>query len=401
MRRNNGIRSIIFVCCIMLIMLIGCGSTKNTVENTAAHTPESEPDAQAANMPIEETDTNASEEPEQTEPGKSSEITESTESKVENPQTSIQSPSTCGQLQVSGTKLVDSNGNPVQLKGISTHGIAWFPQYINAECFKQLRDEWNVNVIRLAMYTEESKGYCSDGDRQQLKQLLRDGVQYATEADMYVIIDWHILSDGNPQTHKTEAIEFFSEMTKEFANQNNVIYEICNEPNGAVTWAEIKDYAEDVIPVIRENAPDAVILVGTPNWSQYVDQAVVDPITNYQNLMYTLHFYAATHTDSLRNTMTAAIDAGLPIFVSEYGICDASGNGAIDQAQADAWVKLMNQQQISYVMWNLSNKDESSAILLNSCPKTSGFLPDDLSPSGQWLVDMLARGKISETSEDA
>ncbi len=129
--------------------------------------------------------------------------------------------------------------------------------------------------------------------------------------------------------------------------------------------------------------------MGTPNWSQYVDEAARDPITGFDNIMYSLHFYAATHKEDLRNKMAAAIEAGLPIFVTEYGICDASGNGSIDTVQARQWIDLMDQNQISYVAWNLSNKNETSAILNSSCAKTSGFTESDLSDSGRWIYQML------------
>ncbi|MDE6111133.1 MAG: glycoside hydrolase family 5 protein, partial [Eubacterium sp.] len=192
-------------------------------------------------------------------------------------------PSASGKLRVNGTQLTDSNGNAVQLRGISTHGIAWFPDYINESCFKQLREEWKINVIRLAMYTEEYGGYCAGGNQEKLKQLIHKGVSYAAAQDMYAIIDWHILSDGNPNKHITEASAFFQEMSKKYANNNHVIYEICNEPNGGTDWKEIKAYAEKIIGVIRSNDKDAVILVGTPNWSQSVDQAAENPITKYSN----------------------------------------------------------------------------------------------------------------------
>lgn len=298
-------------------------------------------------------------------------------------------PSTSGKLKVSGSKLVDQNGNPVQLKGISTHGINIYSNYVNEACFKQFREEWNVNVMRLAMYTAENGGYCVGGNQEELKHVVRDGIQYATNQDMYVIVDWHILSDSNPLMYQNEAIAFFEEISSEYADYDNVIYEICNEPNSGTSWNDIKTYANAVIPVIRANDADAVIIVGTPNWSQYVNEAAADPITGYDNIMYTLHFYAATHKQELRDTMKAAIDAGLPIFVSEYGICDASGNGGLDYEQADLWVKEMNEYGISYLAWNLSNKDESSAILNNSCTKTSGFTDDDLNESGKWLKNML------------
>lgn len=300
-------------------------------------------------------------------------------------------PSEAGALHVEGTQLTDSHGNAVQLKGISTHGIAWFPGYINSECFGELRREWNANVIRLAMYTAETNGYCSGGNQEEQRQLVKDGVRYATENDMYVIIDWHILSDCNPNMHLEEAKAFFGELSAEFADYDNVLYEICNEPNGGTDWQEIKSYAEEVIPVIRENAPESIILVGTPNWSQYVDRAAADPITGYDNLMYVLHFYAATHKEELRNTMVSAVEAGLPVFVTEYGICDASGNGALDIGQAELWVSTMNEYGISYAAWNLSNKNESSAILLPDCQKTSGFTEADLTESGKWLYRMLTQ----------
>lgn len=292
-------------------------------------------------------------------------------------------------LHVDASRLTDSEGNPVQLRGISTHGLAWFPDYINEDCFRQLKEEWGINVIRLAMYTAEYNGYCTGGDQSYLKELIQNGVEYATAADMYVIIDWHILSDGNPNTYKEEAKVFFAEMAERYAGYDNVLYEICNEPNGGTSWDDIKSYAEEVIPVIRSRDKEGIIIVGTPNWSQYVDQAAADPVTGYDNIMYALHFYAATHTDSLRNTMISAIEAGLPVFVSEYGICDASGNGSIDEYQAARWINTMDEYGVSYVAWNLSNKEETSAILSNKCGKTSGFTEDDLSPSGKWLYQML------------
>lgn len=302
-------------------------------------------------------------------------------------------PSTAGALHVEGTQLTDSHGNAIQLKGISTHGLAWFPEYVNEDCFRQFKQEWNVNVIRLAMYTAEYGGYCSGGDKESLKKLVKSGVEYATALDMYVIIDWHILSDNNPNTYINEAKEFFKDMAKTYAGNNNVLYEICNEPNGGTSWNDIKSYAEQVIPVIRSYDKDAIIIVGTPTWSQEVDKAADNPITDYDNIMYALHFYAATHTDSLRNTMTAAIDDGLPVFVSEYGICDASGNGAIDENQANQWINTMDAYGVSYVAWNLSNKGETSAIINSSCSKVSGFTENDLSASGKWLHDMLTGGK--------
>ena len=297
-----------------------------------------------------------------------------------------------GRLHVKGTKLVDKKGHEVQLRGVSTHGLSWYPQYVNDKCFAQLHDKWGANVVRLAMYTEEYNGYCS-GDaknRSDLKKLIKKGVRLAKKHKMYVIVDWHILSDGNPNSHKKEAKAFFREMSREFKGYNNVIYEICNEPNNGTSWKEIKSYARSVISTIRKNDKKAVIVVGTPTWSQDVDQAAADPIKG-DNIMYALHFYAATHKADLRNKMTAAINKGLPVFVTEYGICDASGNGAIDTNEADRWIQTMDEYGVSYIAWNLSNKQESSSIIKSSCSKVSGFKKSDLSDEGKWLYSMLRK----------
>lgn len=306
---------------------------------------------------------------------------------------SLARPSVNGALRVQGTQLVDKDGKPVQLRGISTHGLAWFPDYVNEPCFQQLHEEWQANVIRLAMYTAEYGGFCTGGNQNALKQLIQDGVTYAKKQDMYVVLDWHILSDSNPNMYLEDAKAFFQEMAGKYAESDHILYEICNEPNGDTTWNDIKAYAKEVISIIRSQDEDAVILVGTPNWSQFVDQAAADPITDYNNLMYTLHFYAATHTDDLRSKLVTAVENGLPVFVSEYGICDASGSGAIDKTQADLWVETLDDYGISYIAWNLSNKEETSAMLKSSCAKTSGFAPEDLSESGTWVYEMLRNHK--------
>ena len=295
-----------------------------------------------------------------------------------------------GALHVENGKLTDENGNIVQLYGMSTHGIAWFPQYINYDSLRTLRDDWNTNCIRLAMYTAEYGGYCAGGDKEQLKQLVKDGVSYATELGMYVIVDWHILSDCDPNQNKDEAIAFFREMAEVFADNDNVLYEICNEPNGGTSWDSIKSYAEEVIPVIRAQKPDAVILVGTPTWSQEIDKAAASPLDD-SNVMYTLHFYAGTHKDDLRNRLETCVQNGLPVFVSEFGMCDASGNGANDFVSTTKWLDLLNKYQISFCCWNLANKDESSSVFKAASTTLSDWTDEDFNESGRWIRDYFRK----------
>ena len=285
-----------------------------------------------------------------------------------------------GRLKVSGRNIVSENGKKVQLKGASTHGIAWFPQYVNKSCFQSFK-KMGVNTIRLALYSDPGAGYSKS-----LYQKVDEGIRYATELGMYVILDWHILNDGNPKTHQKEALRFFTRYAKKYGKQKNILYEICNEPNGEFTWKrDIKPYANKVIKRIRKYDKKNIVVVGTPTWSQDVDLVAESPLKQ-KNVVYALHFYAATHTDFLRDKVRKAYEAGLPMLVSEFSICDASGNGGIDKKSATKWMNLLKKYKIGYVAWNISNKDETSALIQSSCQKTGKIKQNNLSKSGKWIA---------------
>lgn len=293
-----------------------------------------------------------------------------------------------GRLQVSGTKLTDESGNIIQLRGVSTHGISWFPDYVNYDAFATLRDDWGANVVRIAMYPEEYNGYLSGGDKDSLKQIIDNGVNYATELGMYVIIDWHVLNYA-PSRHTQEACDFFAEMASKYSGHDNVIYEICNEPVGADWNSDIKPYAETVIGTIRQFDDHSLILVGTNTWSQDVDSVVGNTLDD-GNVMYVAHFYAGTHKENIRNKISTALNAGVPVFISECSICDASGNGGIDYASANEWLDFTNSNQLSFIAWSLSNKAETSALISSGCSAKSGWSDGDLSETGRWFKSAIS-----------
>lgn len=302
-----------------------------------------------------------------------------------------------GALSVSDGKLVDSHGKEVQLTGISTHGINWFPEFAAPETIASLRNNFGINVIRLAMYTSDYNGYCVGGSDNQkdLMDKICSAVDAATENDMYVIIDWHTLNDENPNTYKAESIQFFGEMVRKYKGNDNVIYEICNEPNGDTTWSDIKSYAKEVIPVIRNVDSDAVILVGTPEWSSDLESVRDDPL-NFKNIMYTYHFYAASHKDDARAELESALEAGLPVFISEYGLVSADGSGSVDTKEAKKWYDLIDEYKLSSCIWNLSNKDEGSALISADCQSTLDWKYEDLSEEGKYFFDKLSEGNKTE-----
>ena len=286
-----------------------------------------------------------------------------------------------GYLNIKDNTLVNEKNDKIQLRGMSSHGIQWFSELITEDNLKYLRDNYNSNLFRVAMYTNEN-GYIKN---KNLKEKVIEYVDLAIKLDMYVIIDWHILSDNDPLIYKEEAKLFFNEMSSKYKDYPNVIYEICNEPNGNVTWDNnVRPYAEEVINVIRNNTKKAIIIVGTPTWSQDVDKAANNPI-NDEKVMYALHFYSGTHTQWLRDRAKQALNT-IPIFVSEWGVSDASGNGGVYLDEAQKWVEFMKENNLTWANWSLADKDESSAFLK---PNLKIINEDNLSESGKFVSNAI------------
>lgn len=291
-----------------------------------------------------------------------------------------------GKLKLNGVDLVNQYNEKIQLRGISTHGIQWYSKYANEEVIKQLRNEWNANVIRIAMYTDEN-GYIQN---KSLKNKVNEIVTIAIKYDMYVIIDWHILKDNNPNIYKEEAKKFFDEMSKKYKDVPNVIFEICNEPNGNVNWNnDIKPYAEEIIKIIRNNSKESIIIVGTGTWSQDIHDAANNPL-DYENIMYACHFYSGTHKDWLRDRVKYARNKGIAIIVSEFGVSNADGTGGVFKEETLKWLEFLNNNNISWINWSLSDKNETSALLIPGTP-TNDISDKYLSESGKIIKEQMKK----------
>ena len=293
--------------------------------------------------------------------------------------------------------MVDQNGVPTQLRGASTHGMHWFPQYVNQNAFQTLRDDWGINMVRLVCYPRDggSVGYLTGGDstKQQLDTLIQNGVDYATKLGMYALVDWHVHA-YNPNEYLKEAKIFFTKYATMYKDHDNVLYEICNEPTGTNWYSgngkDLYTYCSEVIKTIRAIDPDAIIICGTNTWSQDVDQVAAKPMKDlgYKNIMYTFHFYSATHKENLMEKVRLATKDGTPIFVTEFGICSADGNGSYDAENADRWIALLDELNISFACWSYSNCNEKSAYFKSSCSNAGGdWTADDLTTTGKWLIN--------------
>ncbi len=289
---------------------------------------------------------------------------------------------TNGKLQVIGNQLCNEKKEAVQLKGISSMHLHLYGRFVNKDTLKWLRDDWGITVFRAAMYTEEG-GYIQN---KSVKEKVKEAVEASTELGIYVIIDWHILSDGDPNEHIDEAKEFFREMSELYKDYPNVIYEICNEPNGDdVNWSNsIKPYAQEIIPTIREVSPDSIIIVGTGNYSQDVDEAADDPL-EFNNILYACHFYAGTHGISLRDKVDYALEKGAAIFISEWGTSTSTGSDGIFLKESIEWLEYLDSKKISWVNWSLCDKNESSAALTFTAGTKGNWSDNDLTESGLFV----------------
>jgi hypothetical protein len=296
-------------------------------------------------------------------------------------------------ITTQGSKVL-FGGQPGSIAGMSLFwsNDGWGGEkYYNADVVKELKNNWNAKLVRAAMGINKNDPEGGDmgsyiQNRESNVRKVKTVVNAAIENNMYVIIDWHA---HEAQDFRNEAIEFFREMSALYGNYDNVIYEIYNEPL-QVSWSSvIKPYAEAVIRAIRENDPDNLIIVGTPSWSQEVDQAAADPITISSNIAYTLHFYAGTHHQWLRDKAAAALASGIPLFVTEWGAVDADGNGAVNQSETQAWITFMKNNNISHANWALNDKAEGASALVEGASANGGWSDSQLTESGRLVKNLI------------
>jgi len=291
-----------------------------------------------------------------------------------------------GALSVKNGQVVNQYGLPPELRGLSFSWSIWQGRkYYNTDVVDWITKDFKVSLIRAAMAVQPAHGYMEEPDSQ--KQLIVNVVNEAIKKGIYVLIDWH---DHNGYLHIPQSKAFFAEMAQKYKGVPNVIYEIWNEPE-RVSWDTVKNYAVQVITEIRKYDSDNLIVVGSPHWDQDVDVAAANPITGFKNIAYSFHFYASdpNHQDQLRAKGDKAIQMGLPLLITEWGVGEASGNGAFDISENETWIKWMKEHKLSWVNWNITDKDETTALLKPGASPNGGWTEDELTPDGIYLRKLL------------
>ncbi len=299
-----------------------------------------------------------------------------------------------GQLKVCGTQLCNQYNQPIQLRGMSTHGIQWYGwgDCLTESSLDALAYDWEADILRISLYVQEG-GYETDptGFTNQVSRLINE----ATERGMYALVDWHQLTPGDPNANLENAKRFFTDIANLHKNNNNIIYDVCNEPNGTgVNWNRIKTYADQIIPVIRGIDDDAVVLVGTQGWATFGVsgegnlQDVINNPLQFENVMYTFHFYAKSHQDAYLTTLDQA-SSQLPVFVTEFGSQEFTGDGPNDFVMTQRFIDLMREKKISWTSWNYSDDTRSGAAWQPGTCSGGPWNINRLKEAGSWIRDKI------------
>lgn len=323
-----------------------------------------------------------------------------------------------------GCKESGGSVAPLQVKGTTlyagdevfcAHGISFgwhnlWPRFYNAGAVKTLNGDWGCPIFRVAIgadsHARADNPGCLDGymgDCQTALNCACNVIDAAIGCGAYVIVDWH-----SHRLHLAEASEFFNQIAQRYKGVPNVIYELFNEPvcasfeeNGSYEslgdpqsmqayWKELKAYAEELIKVITSiDDSQPLILMGCPCWDQSIDLVAADPLDCYGNLMYTVHFYAATHKAELRERCDAALQAGIPMFISECAACEASGDGPMNLESWDAWNAWAAQNGITMLAWSISDKVETCSMLTKEASSEGPWSEDVIKPWGKIVKEWL------------
>lgn len=288
-----------------------------------------------------------------------------------------------GQLQVNGAQLCDQQGRPVILRGVSLGWHNLWPRFYNKKVVQTLHNDWHASVVRAAMGILIEDNYLENP--KFAMQCITPVIESAIKNNVYVIIDWH-----SHVLQTKEAKQFFGQMAKKYGKYPHVIYEIYNEPVED-TWADLKKYATEVIGEIRKYDADNIVLVGCPHWDQDIHLVAESPLEGFSNIMYTVHFYAATHGEYLRERTEAAVKKGIPVFISESGATEASGDGKIDPESEEQWIQMCERLGISWVCWSISDKNESCSMLLPRATATGPWSDDVIKEYGKLVKGLLKK----------
>lgn len=214
-------------------------------------------------------------------------------------------------MRAQGTKIVDSNGDPVFLRGISFGNRVWVNDRIptkhhGKEDFKRVAD-LGMNLVRFYInyQTLESDDqpytYLADG-----WQWLDDNVEWARENGIYLILNMHV-PQGGFQSHgkgwdlweKPELQKRLAAMWRAIAQRYSdepviLAYDLVNEPGvpkKRTQWQTLAQHLVDEIRKVDKKHPVMVERVNSIKRKWVNDKEMNFVKVDDNNIIYTFHTY--------------------------------------------------------------------------------------------------------------
>lgn len=327
---------------------------------TTTETTETEPTVTETTLP-----------PEATEPSSSAVVTDNI---VEN----------TGKLRVEGSKIVNSEGDAVVLKGISTFGIQNCEGFFTPEVVKTLAEDWGSDVLRISLTGDKNiEGYLKDPEK--YFDMVCKICDMCIDQGIYVIVDWDVAYVEEADENKDDAVDFFNRLSAIYSDSSNIIYEVNNYPlfyeepdddsdEEANEWEDvIKPFASEVITAVRENNPDSIVIVGLPDKGRDFEK-VSESWLEFENIIYGCRVFSGSNKQEMRDSITSLLENEVCVFVTEWSFCTDDCKGGIFEKESDKWAEFMSANQISWCNLGIGSDidNDTNALRLNADNYTDG-----------------------------
>lgn len=238
-------------------------------------------------------------------------------------------------LHVDGNRIANGDGTTVVLKGIALadpHQLD-LDGHWDEEHFQQAKS-WGAQAVRIPVHpkywrTRGPAGYLA---------LLDQGVTWAEERGMYVMIDWHGMGDPNAEVYETgqdaiyvtsqaETRSFWRILATHYKDDPGVaFYEIFNENTNwmsdgtttRTTWAQWKPLAESFIDIVRAQGSKAICIVSGFKWAYDLSPVGAAPVAR-DGVAYAVHPYSSKGTPATWQADFGYLAGTHPVLSTEFG----------------------------------------------------------------------------------
>lgn len=273
-------------------------------------------------------------------------------------------------VSVNGNDFVTEDGKTIIFRGLNTSDPDKLENegHWNKAYFEEMK-KWGANVVRFPIHPT---AWAKRGKENYLK-LLDNGIQWAGELGMYVIIDWHSIGNLRTEMYQSDMYDTTQKQTFDFwrtigkkygSNTTVAFYELFNEPTtyheelGTITWDQWKELNEEMITIVRANGGKGIPLVAGFNWAYDLTPVKEKPI-EAKGIAYVSHPYPQKREKPWEKQWEndwGYVKGKYPLILTEIGFSGPEDPGAhipviSDESYGDAITNYSDEREISYVVW--------------------------------------------------